>query len=168
MSFEYMQGIQEQVNRNEIIALLRSALADELNAVHQYWMQAALIQGHARDSINKELYQHRDEEMGHANMLIDRIVQLEGNPDVRPLQWDRIATCNYDPVINRDQKIILDQAIEGENCAIQHYTKISQFVENKDTITFDIVMKIIEDEYEHISDLKKLQELILPKYAKES
>jgi len=167
MSIEYIRGIQEKVDRNEIVGLLRSALADELNAVHNYWMQAAMIEGYLKNEINKELYQHRDEEQGHANMLIDRIVQLGGNPDVRPALWDRISGCDYTPIINIDQKIILEDALNGEKCAVQHYTKISQFLDGRDTTTYDIVMKIIEDEYEHINDLNRLQEMLLSKSEKE-
>jgi len=167
MSIEYIRGIQQQVDRNEIISMLRSALADELNAVHNYWMQAAMIEGYLKNEINKELYQHRDEEQGHANMLIDRIVQLGGNPDIRPVQWDQISGCDYAPIINIDQKFILEDAIQGEQCAVKHYTKISQFLEGRDITTYDIVMKIIEDEYTHIEDLRKLQEMMKSKYEKE-
>ena len=167
MSLEYIRGVQDQVDRNEVISMLRSALADELNAVHNYWMQAALVEGYMRDNITKELYQHRDEEQGHANMLIDRIVQLGGNPDIRPIQWDQISGCDYAPIINVDQKIILDSAVQGEKCAVMHYTKISQFLERKDITTYDIVMKIIEDEYTHIRDLTKLQEMLLSQREKE-
>jgi bacterioferritin len=168
MSLEYIRGIQEKVDRNEIVGLLRSALADELNAVHNYWMQAAMIQGYLREEINKELYQHRDEEHGHANMLIERIVQLGGNPDVRPSQWDLIAGCDYSPIVNIDQKEILEDAMQSEKCAVQRYVQLSQFLDNRDITTYDIVMKILEDEYQHINDLKKLQEMMLSKSEKEA
>jgi bacterioferritin len=168
MSIEYIRGVQEQVDKNEIINFLKNSLADELNAVHNYWMQAEMVQGYLRDNINKELYQHREEEQGHANMIIDRILQLGGNPDIRPIDWDNLATCKYNSIIHRDQKIILEDALRGENCAVQHYTKLSQFTQNKDVTTYDMIMKILEDEYEHIADLKKLQDMLASKYEKEN
>jgi len=160
MSLEYMQGIQQQVDNNEIIKQLRRALADEYLSAHQYWTQSKLIQGVYKDEINKELYQHRDEEMGHANMLMDRILQLGGNPEIRPLDWDGLASCKYQLTNDWDQKVILDMSMRSERCAIDHYTKVAQFAQTRDTTTYDIVMNIIDDEYEHIRDLAKLQEML--------
>jgi bacterioferritin len=160
MSLEYMQGIQQQVDNNEIIKQLRRALADEYLTAHQYWTQSKIIQGVYKDEINKELYQHRDEEMGHANMLMDRILQLGGNPEIRPLDWDSLASCRYQLANDWDQKTILNQAIQGERCAVDHYTSIAQFTQSRDTTTYDIIMNILDDEYEHIRDLSKLQEML--------
>jgi bacterioferritin len=161
MSIEYVKGIQQQVDNNEIIKMLRSALADELIATHNYWMQSKVIQGVYKDEINKELYQHRDEEMGHANMLIDRILQLGGNPEIRPIDWDRLTGCRYIPAMSWDQKNILEDALAGEKCATEHYSRIAEFVRARDITTYDIVMKILDDEYEHIRDLTKLKEMVL-------
>lgn len=161
MSFEYIKGVQGQVDKNEIIKLLRSALADELIAVHNYWTQAKVIQGVYKDDIIKELVQHREEEQGHANMIMDRILQLGGNPELRPLDWDRLTQCRYKPAAFWDQRSILEDAIGGEKCATEHYSRIAQFVRDKDLTTYDMVMKIIDDEYEHIRDLSKLQDMIL-------
>jgi len=159
--FNYMKGIQENVDKNETIKMLRSALADEFIAMHNYWNQASVIQGVYREEIQKELWQHRDEEQGHANMLIERILQLGGNPEIRPLDWDRMTGCRYIPALSWDQKNLIQDALNGENCAVEHYTRIAQFVQSKDDTTYDIVSKIIDDEYEHIKDLRKLQDMIL-------
>jgi bacterioferritin len=160
MALEYIQGIQQHVDNNETIKLLRGALADELIAVHNYWTQAKVIQGVYREEIIKELIQHREEEQGHANMLMDRILQLGGNPEIRPIDWDRLTKCRYEPAVSWDQRNILEQAIGSEKCATEHYSNIAEFVRNKDITTYDIVMKIIEDEYEHIRDLGKLKDMI--------
>ncbi len=160
MSIEYIQGIQTQVDNNEIVTQLRTALAEELIAVHNYWSQSKIIQGSLKDEIQKELFQHRDEEMGHANMLMDRILQLGGNPELKPIDWDRFASCRYTPNVNWDQRSILEVAIQGEKCSTEHYTQIAQFVEHRDVTTYDIIQKILDDEYEHIRDLKKLEEML--------
>ena len=160
MSIEYIQGIQKKVDTNEIIVQLRSALADELIATQGYWVQSKLIQGSLKDEIQKELYQHRDEEMSHANMLMERILQLGGNPELRPLDWDNIAGCRYILNANWDQRTILDNALQSEKCATERYTKLVQFLDNRDITTYDIIHKILDDEYEHIRDLNKLRELL--------
>ena len=160
MSIEYIRGVQAEIDKNETIKLLRSALADEYNAMYAYWVQAKVIQGTEKEKIDKELYQHRDEEMGHANMLMDRILQLGGNPEIAPGKWNSLAGCDYAELEYWDQKNILDEALKGEYCAVKHYQKIADFVRNKDITTYDIVMKIISDEHEHIDDLSKLLELV--------
>jgi len=160
MSLEYIKGIQQKVDINEIIKLLRGALSDEFIAAHQYWTQTKIIQGVHRDAINKELFQHRDEEIGHANMLMDRILQLGGNPEIRPLDWDKFTGCRYNSAIDWDQRSIIESALQGEKCAIQHYTKLAEFTRGRDQTTYDIVMNILEDEYEHVRDLNSLENMI--------
>jgi len=163
MSIQYIKGVQASVDKNEIIKLLRSALADELLAVHSYWVQSKVIQGVHKDEINKELMQHQDEETKHANMLMDRILQLGGNPEIRPIDWDKLTQCRYNPNISWDQRDILENALNGEKCATEHYSRIAEFVRTKDATTYDIVSSILDDEYEHIRDLSKLQELFQQK-----
>jgi len=160
MSFEYMKGIQQKVDNNEVVKLLRGALSDELIAIHQYWTQMKIIQGVHKDAIIKELAQHRDEETKHANMLMERILQLGGNPEIRPMDWDKFTNCRYKPATNWDQRSILETALSGEKCAIQHYTKLAEFTRVRDITTYDIVRDILEDEYEHVRDLTSLEKMI--------
>jgi bacterioferritin len=160
MSIEYIKGIQQRVDTNELVQQLRRALADELNAAYNYHIQSKIIQGSLREEIAKELLQHFEEETGHANMLTERIIQLGGNPEIRPLDWDKFSNCRYEYNTTWDQRDILEVALRGEKCATEHYTGIAQFAENRDTTTYDIVRKILDDEYEHIRDLNKLKEML--------
>lgn len=160
MSLEYIRGIQDNVDKSETVKLLRKALADEYIAAHQYWTQAKIVQGIQRDEIVTELLGHRDEEMGHANLLMDRILQLGGNPELRPLDWDSFTECSYKLNASWDQKAVLDIAIDSERCAVTHYTQIAQFVQVRDDTTYDLVMKIIDDEYKHITDLSKIRDIV--------
>lgn len=154
---EYIKNIQQQVDINQTIKLLRGAIAAELNAAHNYWVQSKIIQGVHADEIRKELLQHQAEEMHHADMLAARIIQLGGNPEIKPMDWDKHAECRYELASAWDEKAILEQATRGEKCAIASYTKIAEFLKNRDTTSYDIVMDIIEDEYEHVRDLNKLE-----------
>ena len=160
MSIEYIKGIQDRVNTNEIVKQLRRALADELNAAQNYHIQSKIVQGSIKDDIAKELLAHYQEETGHANMLVERIIQLGGNPEIRPLDWDRTANCIYMMNTEWDQRSILDIALQGEKCATEIYTGIAQFTERRDVTTYDIIRKILDDEYEHIRDLNKLKEML--------
>lgn len=158
MSLEYIQSIQRKVDVNETIKLLRSALVAEFLSAHNYWTQAKIIQGVDSEEIRKELIEHRNEEMHHADLLMARIMELGGNPEVRPLDWDNHTKCRYQLAPNWDQKSILEMALSGEKCAIAHYTKMAEFLKNRDTTSYDLIMNILEDEYEHVRDLAQLQE----------
>jgi len=161
MQMEYIQNIQNRVHTNEIIKQLRSALVSEFLAVHSYWVQSKLIQGVYRDEILKILLEHREEEQGHANMLMDRILQLGGNPEIRPMDWDKFTKCRYANNISWDQKHIIENAIDGERCSTESYSSIAEFSRIKDQTTYDIIMKILEDEYQHIRELNKLKDMML-------
>jgi len=156
----YAQGLHDKIYRNETIKLLKAALADELIAGHQYWIQAKLIEGFNKEEAVKELLQHRDEEWGHADLLMNRIIELGGNPEIRPLDWDRFTKCRYAPTIDRDQVAILDDAIAGEKCAIEHYNHILEFTKEKDITTNQLIHRIINDEFEHIRDLNKVKKAV--------
>lgn len=160
MSLEYIKGIQTKVDTNEIINLLRRALADELNAAHNYHIQSKMVQGSIKDDISQELIKHFEEETGHSNMLTERIIQLGGNPELRPVDWDKMANCPYVFNVEWDQRSILEVALQGEKCSTEAYTQLAQFTENKDVTTYDIIRKILDDEYQHIRDLNKLKELL--------
>jgi bacterioferritin len=166
MIHPYIQGMHDKIHRNETIRLLKEALADELIAAHQYWMQAKLIEGFNKDNAVKELLQHREEEQEHADLLMNRIIELGGNPEIRPLDWDRYTKCRYAPTIDKDQVSILEDAIAGEKCSIEHYNQILEYTKDRDITTNQLIHRIINDEFEHIRDLNKIKQEVeaqLPK-----
>ncbi len=161
MSLEYIQGVHEQVTRNEVIKQLKTVLASEFILAHNYGMQAVLIEGHQKEEIKKFLLNAQNSERAHAQMLIDRMIELGGNPDIRPLDWDRISACDYRPVNSVDQRQILDEAYESESCLSSAYARLLNFLETRDRTTYDLVNRILEEEYQDIEAIKKLQEGLL-------
>ena len=143
---------------NNILNLLREALAAEFIAAHNYWTQAQVVQGFNKEELKKELIQHQQEEMEHANLLSARIQELGGDPEIKPIDWDKLSRCRFMPSINRDQIAIANDAIQGEYCAIEHYKSILTFIGGKDQTTYDLIQKIIQDEEEHIQDLAKIKD----------
>jgi bacterioferritin len=165
MIHPYALGIQKKINTNEIIQQLRGALSDEFIAAQNYWMQGKLLlQGPYHEEIQKELFEHMSEERRHADWLIDRILHLSsGNeitPEIKPMDWDRLGKCRYTPAIEWDANSMLTNAIAGERCSTDHYAQIAEFCRAKDPVTYDLVQRIIEEEFEHIRDLSKLQEML--------
>jgi len=143
---------------NDLIKKLNKAYADEWLAYIQYWTGAQVIEGKMRPDIQKELLEHANEELGHAQKLADRIIQLGGVPLLEPKEWFKETGCGYSAPKDFDSKAILTQNIEGERCAIETYNELLNYVKmSKDPITFHLIRSIMEDEVEHEQDLEDLQ-----------
>ncbi len=141
----------------ELLALLNKAFADEWLAYYQYWLGAKVAEGVPRAEVVKELEEHAGDELKHADMLAERIIQLGGVPVLEPKQWYDLANCRYLPPKNPNIHVLIDQNIKGEQCAIEVYYKLLEYTKGKDPITFHIVRKILDDELEHEQDLEDLK-----------
>ena len=142
----------------KLLELLNKALADEWLAYYQYWVGSKIAVGPMRNAVVAELSEHAKEELGHAELLAERILQLGGAPILSPQDWYKLTNCGYekpeDPFVVR----LLEQNIKGEQCAIKVYNELLEFVKDKDPVTYDLVLKILEDEIKHEFELKSILE----------
>ncbi|MGB9676997.1 MAG: ferritin-like domain-containing protein [Candidatus Ratteibacteria bacterium] len=145
-------------NIGEIVKKLNKALSDEWLAYYQYWIGAKVVKGKFREEAVSELTQHADDELKHAGMLVDRIIQLGGVPVLKPEDWYKLTNCGYDAPENPDVIPVLKQNIKGEQCAIEVYQKLADYLKDKDPITYYIVLDILKDEIEHEDDLINILE----------
>ena len=143
---------------NEIITILNKAYADEWLAYYQYFIEAKVIKGIMKDAAIAELTQHATDELRHANMIADRIIQLGGTPLLHPQEWFTHAGCGYKEPKDFDVVSILEDSIKGERCAIMVYSQLADMTRNKDIVTYDIVSEILADEVEHEEDLQALHD----------
>lgn len=137
-----------------LIDVLNQALAEEWLAYYQYWVGARVMKGPMHDDIEKELLKHADEELDHAKLLIDRIIQLDGTPVLSPEEWFKLAHCKYLPPVDLNIEAILKQNLGSERCAIQRYEDIANFTNGKDFTTFNIATHILAEELEHEEDIE--------------
>lgn len=143
---------------NELIELLNRAYSDEWLAYYQYWIGAKIVKGPMKEAVIAELEQHATEELNHALLLTGRIIQLGGTPITSPQEWYKWTNCGYDAPDDPFVKIILEQNIKGEQCAIDTYQKLLKKTRDADPVTYNIVLQIIEQEVEHEEDLQSLLE----------
>ena len=143
---------------NELLELLNRAYCDEWLAYYQYWIGAKIVAGPMKDAVIAELEQHATEELNHALMLTNRIIQLGGVPINKPEDWYKWTNCGYNAPDDPYVKVILQQNIEGEQCAISTYQKLMQKTRTDDPVTYNMVLQIIEQEVEHEEDLQSLLE----------
>jgi len=141
---------------DEIIKVLNKAYADEWLAYYQYFIEAKVIKGIMKDAAITELNQHAADELRHANMVADRILQLGGTPLLNPKDWFTHTNCGYEEPTNFDVVSILNDSIKGEQCAISTYSKLADMTRDKDIVTYDLVSEILADEVEHEEDLQAL------------
>ncbi len=138
----------------KLIEMLNKALADEWLAYYQYWIGAKIIVGPMRGAVAGELMEHAEEELKHAGMLVERIIQLGGTPILKPEDWYKMTNCGYEAPEDHFVAPILEQNIKGEQCAIEVYKKMLDTVKDKDPVTYNMALDILEDEIEHEEDLQ--------------
>ena len=142
----------------ELLRPLNAAYASEWLAYHQYWLGAKVIKGPMKDAVAAELTLHATEELNHAVLLAARIIQLGGTPVTDPRLWFDLSPCAYDAPADPYVAVLLNQNIAGEQCAIDTYKQLMDITKDKDMVTYNLVLTILEQEVEHEEDLQSLKE----------
>jgi bacterioferritin len=142
----------------QLLHLLNKAFASEWLAYYQYWLGAKVIKGPMKDAVAAELSVHATQELNHALLLATRIIQLDGTPVLAPAQWAALSPCSYDAPADPYVAAILDQNIAGERCAISNYKSLMDTTQNRDMVTYNLALTILEQEVEHEEDLQALRE----------
>jgi len=142
------------VDVDKLLEMLNAALSEEWLAYYQYWIGARLMEGPMRSEVEPELLIHADEELNHAVMVCERIIQLGGTPVINPADWTKHARCEYDEPSDPYIEVILEQNLKGERCAIKRYQEIADFTAGKDHSTHQMAVQILNDELEHEDDIE--------------
>ena len=142
------------VDRDELLKMLNAALAEEWLAYYQYWIGARLMEGPMRAEIEPELLLHATQELNHAVLLVNRIIQLEGTTILNPNDLSKLAHCQYEEPKDPYIEVILDQNLKGERCAIERYEQIANFTSGKDHATYQMAVQILNEELEHEHDIQ--------------
>jgi bacterioferritin len=138
----------------KLIDLLNAALSEEWLAYYQYWIGARLMEGPMRSEIEPELLIHANQELNHAVLVVDRIIQLRGKPVLDPKEWFNLGRCPYEAPADPYVEIILEQNLKGERCAIQRYKELADYTNGKDHTTHQMVTTILNEELEHENDIE--------------
>jgi bacterioferritin len=142
----------------DLLKLLNKAYASEWLAYYQYWLGARVIKGPMKDAVAAELTLHATEELNHAVLVSNRIIQLGGTPVTSPKDWFALSPCAYDAPDDPYVAVLLDQNIAGEQCAIMAYKNIMDVTKDKDMVTYNMALTILQQEVEHEEDLQSLKE----------
>ena len=96
MARESVKILQGKLDVESLISQLNAALAEEWLAYYQYWVGALVVEGAMRADVQSEFEEHAEEERRHAQLLANRIIELEGVPVLDPQKWFELARCKYD------------------------------------------------------------------------
>jgi bacterioferritin len=136
-----------------IIRLLNAQLTNELSAVNQYFLHARMYRHWGLAKLAKKEYDESIGEMKHADKLIDRILMLDGLPNLQALHKLLIGETTQE-MLECDLK--LEQAAQ-----VTVKEGISAAELAADYVSRDLFLEILEDTEEHIDWLETQLDLIV-------
>lgn len=154
MAKESVKILKGKIDVDNLLSQLNAALSEEWLAYYQYWVGALVAEGAMRANVQAEFEKHAASEFGHAKLLADRIIELEGVPVLEPKKWFELARCQYDAPTDFDVVSLLQQNVASERCAILRYQQIAEFTDGKDFTTCEIAKHILGMEEDHEQDLQ--------------
>jgi len=136
----------------KVIECLNEALFLELGAINQYWLHYRLLNDWGYARLAKKEREESIEEMNHADKLTDRIIFLEGHPNMQKVAPLRIG---------QNIKEVLESDLAGEYDARTAYSKSREVCRAEgDYVSMQLFEELLSDEEGHIDFLETQLELL--------
>ena len=136
----------------KVIERLNEALFLELGAVNQYWLHYRLLEDWGYTLLAKKERAESIEEMHHADKLVERIIFLEGHPNLQTVGPLRIG---------QSVKEVLEADLAGEYDARTAYKKSREICHDQgDYVSMQLFEALLADEEGHIDFLETQLELL--------
>jgi bacterioferritin len=141
-----MQGSQA------VIDVLNGGLTIELTAINQYFVQAKMCKNWGLNRLGDKHYRESIGEMKHAEKLIDRIIFLEGVPEIARYDVIRVGT-------DVKEQFEFDLALETKG--VHAYNDaVNVCLANNDAGSRDLIEPILVESEEHVDWLESQLDLI--------
>jgi bacterioferritin len=132
--------------KSEVVEALSEMLKEELGAISQYFLHAEMQENWGYERLSDEIKKQSIGEMKHAEKLIERILFLEGSPNMQDLPKLSIGK-------NVKQQIENDLALELG--AVAEYNKaVARCQKAGDYASADFLKEILDDEEDHVDFLE--------------
>jgi bacterioferritin len=143
-------------DRDVVLKLLNDALATEIVCVLRYKRHYFAATGIHAQTVKAEFLAHAAEEMGHADALAKRIVELGGLPDFSPATLVDRSHAEY--VAGDSLADMIREDLVAERIAIDSYGEAIAYLGADDPTTRRVLEEILAAEEEHADDLRSMLE----------
>jgi bacterioferritin len=136
----------------KVVEHLNTQLTNELTAINQYFLHSRTLRHWGVTKLGKHEYDESIEEMRHADWLIERILFLDGLPNVQRLNQVMVGQT-VEEILKADLKLE-DKALTDLRDGIAYCETV------RDYVSRDLLRKILENEEEHVDFLDRQFDLI--------
>ena len=141
-------------DRTRVLQLLNDALATEMVCVLRYRRHYFMAKGINAKSVADEFLIHSNQELAHADLIAERIVQLGGEPDFAPDGLSGRSHAEY--IAGTTLVEMIKEDLVAERIAIDSYREMIAYLGSDDPTTSHMVKGILAVEEEHADELADL------------
>jgi bacterioferritin len=141
-------------DRETVLKLLNEALATEIVCVLRYRRHYFMARGIHSKGVADEFLAHSNEELGHADQIAERIVQLGGEPDLAPDGLTSRSHAEY--VAGKTLVGMIKEDLVAERIAIDSYRGMIEYIGDQDPTTSELLKGVLAVEEEHADELADL------------
>ena len=129
----------------KVLSELNKALREELTAINQYFLHAEMCENWGYNRLSEYIKKQSIGEMKHAEVLIERILFLDGSPSMQPLELTVGGTV----------KAMLESDLALEVAAVKQYNRaVLIATEDGDNGSRDLFVQLLKDEEGHVDWLE--------------
>ncbi len=135
----------------KVLAELNKALREELTAINQYFLHAEMCENWGYHKLSEYIKKQSIGEMKHAEVLIERILFLDGSPSMMPLELK----------VGGSVKAMIESDLALEVSAVKQYNgAVAVATEEGDNGSRDLLVQLLKDEEDHVDFLEAQMHLI--------
>ncbi|MFC7046319.1 ferritin-like domain-containing protein [Halobacteriaceae archaeon GCM10025711] len=139
---------------HQVTDLLRKAYSDEIETVMNYLTNSIVLDGVRAEEIKQSLQQDIQEELNHAEMLGNRLKQLDERPPASA-EFEARQHSLQPPEDSTDVISVINGVIDAENDAIDTYRSLIEAARDADDpVTEDLAVTVLSDEEAHRTEFK--------------